>query len=53
MIKLFIMKKVKQCNNHPPNVCFPQEKIDLNTIWDAKDAIHPWEIVFGVNITDN
>ena len=41
MIKLFIMKKVKQCNNLPLKVCFPQEKIDLNTIWDAKDAIGP------------
>ena len=41
MIKFFIMKKVKECNNHRLKVSFPQEKIDLNTIWDAKDAIHP------------
>ena len=24
-----ILKKVKQCDNHPLEVCFPQEKIDL------------------------
>ena len=24
-----ILKKVKQCDNHPLEVCYPQEKIDL------------------------